>query len=173
MTRTSRFDLAAGDSFTLERRRLRRAARPAPASVTLAVGPLARFDAPGLLEALNRYPYGCTEQVTSQAMPLLYFDEVARAMGLGSRDDLHKRDRARRSTAVLTNQAANGAFGLWRPDSGDFWLDAYVTDFLSRARAQGFDGARSGLPRGDGQPAQPGELRPRFRQRRRGLSPMR
>jgi uncharacterized protein YfaS (alpha-2-macroglobulin family) len=40
---------------------------------------------------------------------------------------------------VLTNQDANGAFGLWGPSSGDMWLDAYVTDFLSRAKAQGFD----------------------------------
>ncbi len=39
---------------------------------------------------------------------------------------------------VLTNQSAEGAFGLWQPGSGDFWLDAYVTDFLSRAKAQGF-----------------------------------
>src|SRR5690606_23768516 len=38
---------------------------------------------------------------------------------------------------VLTNQTAEGAFGLWNPSSGDMWLDAYVTDFLSRAKAQG------------------------------------
>jgi hypothetical protein len=39
---------------------------------------------------------------------------------------------------ILANQGAEGGFGLWYPDSGDFWLDAYVTDFLSRARAQGY-----------------------------------
>ncbi|MBC7141716.1 MAG: alpha-2-macroglobulin family protein, partial [Rhodobacteraceae bacterium] len=33
--------------------------------------------------------------------------------------------------------ASNGAFGLWYADAGDLWLDAYVTDFLSRAKAQG------------------------------------
>src|SRR5690606_22001531 len=26
----------------------------------------------------------------------------------------------------------------WGPESGDFWLDAYVTDFLTRAREQRF-----------------------------------
>ncbi len=41
------------------------------ASATLAAGPIARLDAPGLLEALDRYPYGCTEQVTSRALPLV------------------------------------------------------------------------------------------------------
>ncbi|MCK5502220.1 MAG: alpha-2-macroglobulin family protein, partial [Tritonibacter mobilis] len=35
-------------------------------------------------------------------------------------------------------QAANGAFGLWRAESGDLWLDAYASDFLSRARAKGY-----------------------------------
>jgi uncharacterized protein YfaS (alpha-2-macroglobulin family) len=40
--------------------------------------------------------------------------------------------------AVLLNQTAEGGFGLWSAGfSGDLWLDAYVTDFLSRARAQG------------------------------------
>ncbi|MEM7424360.1 MAG: alpha-2-macroglobulin family protein, partial [Pseudomonadota bacterium] len=38
---------------------------------------------------------------------------------------------------VLANQSRSGAFGLWRPDRGDLWLDAYVTDFLSRARSKG------------------------------------
>ncbi|MBI1418858.1 MAG: alpha-2-macroglobulin family protein [Limimaricola sp.] len=107
-------------------------------SATLSVGPLARLDAPGLLRALDLYPYGCTEQLTSKAMPLLYFDQVAQAMGEGAPDDLHKRVQDA-ITAVLANQDSNGAFGLWGPDSGDGWLDAYVTDFLSRARAAGYD----------------------------------
>ncbi|TCO69584.1 alpha-2-macroglobulin family protein [Rhodovulum euryhalinum] len=135
--RTSRFTLADGDRFTADQV-LFTGFLPGTGRATLAIGPIARLDAAGLLAALDRYPYGCTEQVTSQALPLLYLDEMAEAMGLGARDDLRKRvDRA--ITAVLANQAPNGSFGLWRPDSGDFWLDAYVTDFLSRARAQGHD----------------------------------
>ena len=39
---------------------------------------------------------------------------------------------------MLLNQAANGGFGLWGAYSGDPWLDAYATDFLSRARAEGY-----------------------------------
>jgi len=104
----------------------------------LAAGPIARLDAPGLLEALDRYPYGCTEQTTSRALPLLYLDEVARAMGLAERETLALRIN-QAIERVLTNQASNGAFGLWRASSGDFWLDAYVSDFLSRAKARGYD----------------------------------
>ncbi len=136
-TRTSRFTLSSGTTFTFDSN-VFAGMMPGTASATLAAGPLARLDAPGLLEALDRYPYGCTEQVTSRAMPLLYLDEVARAMGLDERKKLATRIE-QAIERVLTNQASNGAFGLWRASPGDFWLDAYVTDFLSRARAQGYD----------------------------------
>ena len=32
----------------------------------------------------------------------------------------------------------NGSFGLWSAGGDDAWLDAYVTDFLTRARGRGF-----------------------------------
>ncbi len=135
--RTSRFELARGDTFTLDSN-VFAGYISGTASATLAAGPIARLDAPGLLEALDRYPYGCTEQTTSRALPLLYLDEVARAMGLAERDTLAMRIN-QAIERVLTNQAPNGAFGLWRAESGDFWLDAYVSDFLSRARARGYE----------------------------------
>ncbi len=132
---TTRLTLAPGQSFTLDANAFADF-RPETARVTLSAGPLARFDAAGLLQRLDRYPYGCTEQVTSQALPLLYLSSVAEIMELGTADDLNDRiaDAIR---SVLTNQSANGSFGLWRAGSGDLWLDAYVTDFLSRARAEG------------------------------------
>lgn len=135
--RRAQFDLAAGSTFTLDQN-VFAGFLPGSASATLAAGPLARFDAPGLLDALDRYPYGCTEQTTSRALPLLYLDQVATAMNLDARDNIA--DRIGQAVdRVLTNQASNGAFGLWRPDRGDLWLDAYVTDFLSRAAGQGHD----------------------------------
>ena len=133
---TRRFSLGAGDTFTLDDNifaNLRRGT----GSAIVSAGPLAKLNAPALLSSLDRYPYGCTEQVTSQAMPLLYFDQVAQAMGLGEADRIAKRiDQS--IARVLSRQASNGAFGLWRASSGDFWLDAYVADFLSRARAEGY-----------------------------------
>ena len=135
VSRMSRFTLAAGQTFTFDDAVFAGLVAGSGSS-TLSVGSLARFDAPGLLNALDRYPYGCTEQITSKAMPLLYFDEVATAMGLAHGDQIGQRiDQA--ITEVLGNQDASGAFGLWYPASGDLWLDSYVTDFLSRARARG------------------------------------
>ncbi len=133
---TRRFSLAAGNSFDFSND-VFDGLRPGTASALLSAGPIARFDAPGLLTALDRYPYGCTEQVTSRALPLLYLSSVAQASGLGSGPDVQKRVDAA-IDRVLSRQAANGAFGLWRPSSGDFWLDAYVSDFLGRARTEGF-----------------------------------
>ncbi|WP_299304979.1 alpha-2-macroglobulin family protein [uncultured Litoreibacter sp.] len=135
--RRAQFDLAAGGTFTLDQNAFA-GFLPGTARATLAAGPLARFDAPGLLDALDRYPYGCTEQTTSRALPLLYLDQVAHAMNLDARDNIAERIK-QAVDRVLTNQSSNGAFGLWRAQRGDMWLDAYVTDFLSRANAQGHD----------------------------------
>lgn len=136
VVRVSRFDLASGQTFQFDDAVL--AGYLPGAHATLAIGPLARLNAPGLLAALDRYPYGCTEQMTSKAMPLLYFDEVAQAMALPWAENVQ--GRLHEAVAeILTNQGAEGGFGLWGPGSGDLWLDAYVTDFLSRAKARGFD----------------------------------
>jgi uncharacterized protein YfaS (alpha-2-macroglobulin family) len=135
ISRTTRLELAPGNTFTLDAAAFTGFARGSGLA-TLAIGPIARLDAPGLLAALDRYPYGCTEQVTSKALPLIYFDQIAQAMRLKGAENISLRIE-QAIAEVLTNQSSEGGFGLWRPSSGNFWLDAYVTDFLSRARAQG------------------------------------
>lgn len=135
IARQSRFDLAAGETFTFDAN-VFAGLVPGSARATLAAGPIARLDTAGLLQALDAYPYGCTEQTTSKALPLLYLSSVAEAMGLVTPENLDERiDGA--ITRVLTNQDASGGFGLWSASSGDLWLDAYVTDFLSRAKGLG------------------------------------
>ncbi len=137
VSRTTRLTLDPGQTFTFDDNAFVGFV-PGTGSATLSIGPLARFDAPGLLNMLDRYPYGCTEQMTSRALPLLYLSGVAAEMGLAEPREVDARivDAIQ---GVLGNQATNGAFGLWGPYSGDLWLDAYVTDFLSRARAEGYD----------------------------------
>ncbi len=135
VARLTRFDLAPGQSFTFDANAIA-GLDPASATATMALGPIARMNAPGLLAALDRYPYGCTEQITSRALPLIYYDQVAQAMRLKGADDIRARI-SQAVEAVLLNQSSEGSFGLWSAGSGDFWLDAYVTDFLSRARANG------------------------------------
>lgn len=136
VARQSRFDLAGGKTFTLDQN-VFAGMVPGTGYATIAAGPMARFDTPALLAALDRYPYGCTEQITSKALPLLYLSSVAEAMRLVTPADLPGRINGAIG-AVLTNQDSSGAFGLWSAESGDGWLDAYVTDFLSRAKKAGY-----------------------------------
>ncbi|KAB2848042.1 MAG: alpha-2-macroglobulin family protein, partial [Hyphomicrobiaceae bacterium] len=110
---------------------------PEKARLSLSVGPAIGIDLVGLLLSLDRYPYGCAEQTTSRAMPLVYLNDLARIAGLGE----DKAVKARVQGAierVLEMQASSGAFGVWGPRDADMWLTAYVTDFLTRAKEAGF-----------------------------------
>ncbi|HTN98259.1 MAG TPA: alpha-2-macroglobulin, partial [Nordella sp.] len=105
-------------------------------AVSLSVGPLSALDVPGLLRELDRYPYGCSEQLVSRALPLLYLSELG-----GNDIDLDGSVKDRLADTVqrlLARQDSNGAFGLWNSYSGDLWMSAYVTDFLLRAREKGY-----------------------------------
>ena len=57
---------------------------PRRSKATITVGPSATLDVPGILASLDRYPYGCAEQTTSRALPLLYVNDVAKRMGLAT-----------------------------------------------------------------------------------------
>ncbi|PWJ83877.1 hypothetical protein C7441_10736 [Pseudaminobacter salicylatoxidans] len=114
------------------------------ASVSVGVSRASAFDVPSLLMSLDHYPYGCAEQTTSRALPLLYLSEMAQSAGMSDDPDVRKRiqDAIYR---VLGNQSSSGSFGLWGPGSGDLWLDAYVTDFLTRAREKNYEVPREAL----------------------------
>jgi hypothetical protein len=107
------------------------------ARVSVSIGPAARLDVPGLLAQLDRYPYGCAEQTTSRALPLLYANQLAVQSGLPR--DAELKERIENAIArVFEMQDASGAFGTWGPGGGDMWLTSYVAEFLTRAREQGF-----------------------------------
>ncbi|KQT19321.1 alpha-2-macroglobulin [Methylobacterium sp. Leaf399] len=111
---------------------------PGTGSVSVTASSLAALDVPALLQALDRYPYGCSEQTVSRAMPLLYVNKLAALDRLGLDDKADERVREA-IDRVLARQNASGDFGLWTSDwSSDTWLNAYVTDFLTRARERGF-----------------------------------
>lgn len=105
--------------------------------VNISVGTTARLDVPGLLTALDRYPYGCAEQTVSRALPLVYANAVAASIGLA--EDKAIKDRVQGAIErVFEMQDGSGAFGVWGPSQADMWLTAYVTDFLTRAKEAGF-----------------------------------
>ncbi|MGC2408995.1 MAG: alpha-2-macroglobulin [Methyloceanibacter sp.] len=110
---------------------------PGTGSLAFSVTPSAALDVASLLAALDRYPLGCTEQIVSRALPLLYANELSVNLHLAVDTGIDQRIADAIET-VLARQGAEGTFGLWAPGGEDAWLDAYVTDFLTRARARGF-----------------------------------
>ncbi|MFH1913648.1 MAG: MG2 domain-containing protein [Pseudomonadota bacterium] len=107
-------------------------------SVTLGGLPLARFA--GRLENLMKYPYGCAEQVASQALPLIRFGDLAREFApslAGERGPAFMVQSA--IMRLQSMQTDNGGFALWpggNEDSG--WVSAYVTLFLVEAARAGY-----------------------------------
>jgi uncharacterized protein YfaS (alpha-2-macroglobulin family) len=128
--------LARGESLTLSSD-LFADLVPGTGSVAVSVSLSTALDAAALLAALDRYPFGCSEQITSRAMPLLYVNELAGEAHLAL--DMAVDQRIRESIdRLLARQGSNGSFGLWSAGGNDIWLDAYIGDFLTRARERGF-----------------------------------
>jgi uncharacterized protein YfaS (alpha-2-macroglobulin family) len=136
LARRSIRTLAKGESLTLTSDMFSDLV-PDTGTVSLSASLSTALDAATILKALDRYPYGCSEQITSRAMPLLYVNELAAGahLAMDTEVDQRIRDAIER---LLARQGSNGSFGLWSAGGDDPWLDAYVTDFLTRAREKGF-----------------------------------
>jgi alpha-2-macroglobulin len=136
LTRRSVRTLAKGESLTLTSDMFADLVE-GTGSVSISAGLSTALDAATILKALDRYPYGCSEQITSRAMPLLYVNDLAAGahLAMDTAIDQRIRDAIDR---LLARQGSNGSFGLWSAGGDDAWLDAYVTDFLTRAREKGF-----------------------------------
>jgi uncharacterized protein YfaS (alpha-2-macroglobulin family) len=136
LTRRTVRTIAAGESLTLSGDMFADLV-PGTGSVAVSVGPSTALDVATLLKALDRYPFGCSEQIASRALPLLYVNELAAEsqLALDNGVDQRIRDAIDR---LLARQGSNGSFGLWSVGGDDAWLDSYVTDFLTRARERGF-----------------------------------
>ncbi len=104
-------------------------------SLTVSYSPFRGFDPTPIAASLSRYPYGCSEQLVSTAMPLLYAPDV------GGTPKLRTPTAAISTTVakLLDREALDGSFGLWRVGDGeaDPWIGAYIVDFLLEAKARG------------------------------------
>jgi len=136
VARSTQFVLARGESFRLDEAALA-GFRPGTARATLVAGAGAALDVPGLVQRLLGYPYGCSEQIASSLSPLLWAPDAVVELGLLSEAALRERVQAG-VDRLLTRQGRTGGFGAWSAGGGaDAWLDAYATDVLLRAEAQG------------------------------------
>jgi len=112
---------------------------PGSAEVAVSFSRLRGVEPGPLLDALYRYPYGCSEQLTSSAMPLLFVDVLGGEVGRGPERAIRPRVQSA-VNKLLNRQSPDGAFGLWRVGDrwASPWLGAYVTDFLYRAKGEGY-----------------------------------
>jgi uncharacterized protein YfaS (alpha-2-macroglobulin family) len=119
------------------------------AQVSVALSRIPGIDVPALLRALDKYPYGCIEQTTSRALPLLYYNDVA-LLGYGPADPKIS-DRVQDAIyRIVDMQMSDGSFGMWGPFSSPAaeWLQSYAMDFLLRARDQKMAVPAASLQRG-------------------------
>ncbi|MGQ3093636.1 MAG: alpha-2-macroglobulin family protein [Roseateles sp.] len=111
------------------------------ASVALSLSNTPPIDIKDQVRGLLTYPYGCLEQTTSSAYPLLFIDdEAARRWGL---TPVPREERAKRLDGafarIASMQQPRGGYGLWAASGAyEGWLSAYVTGFLQDARDAGF-----------------------------------
>ncbi|MBI5209409.1 MAG: alpha-2-macroglobulin [Elusimicrobia bacterium] len=101
-----------------------------------AVSPLPMVLVGGLVRYLEAFPYGCTEQIVSQAFPALILR--------GRKDFGYSAEKTRlnleRAVAILRGrQNAEGAFGFWSANDevSDFQA-AYASHFLTEAKERGY-----------------------------------
>lgn len=110
---------------------------PGTGSVVVSAGPDPALDVPALVTALDRYQFTCSEQLTSRAMPMLYLNELTKGSPVKLANDPDQRIRES-IERISARQGSDGSFGLWSAGGNDLFLDAYVSDFLTRARERGF-----------------------------------
>ena len=125
---------------------------PGSVTVSLNYSGAEGIDVPGLLQSLYTYPYGCTEQLSSSAFPLLYYnDESLLGSKLAGPRDKGVKDRVQSAIdSIVDRQDDQGEFGLWRVGDGlsSPWLNVYALDFLIHAKEAGFTVPNATLERG-------------------------
>ncbi|MFN2567116.1 MAG: MG2 domain-containing protein [Gemmatimonadaceae bacterium] len=106
-------------------------------SLNLGLSPLATIR--GMRQSLRVYPYYCSEQVISTAVPLIALYRAQRQTG--SRDTLSgdpRREIARAVGMLSSRQRSDGGIGYWSPsDWTTPWLSAYAGTVLLEAREAG------------------------------------
>ncbi len=107
-------------------------------TLQISTQPLLQFS--GSLEYLLEYPYGCVEQTTSRAFPLLYLDSLLALQ----KERKHAYSSASAYIDVAINrlqlmQTSEGGLSMW-PNGVEphYWGTCYATHFLLEAKNAGY-----------------------------------
>ncbi len=112
---------------------------PDTAKLSVTLASQKAYDVPALLRWLDRYPYGCLEQTTSRAFPLLVYNDLAKQVGIAPDKGVHARVQEA-VDSVLDMQSGAGNFSMWGwgYDAANDWLSVFALDFLTEAKARNF-----------------------------------
>ncbi len=102
-------------------------------SVTASHNPL--LIARGLTQYLEKYPHGCTEQITSQSFPTLYIKNTPLMT------EKEAQESFRRTLTILrARQLDNGGFMLWPGgwSNAHSFSSVYAMHYLADAKAHGY-----------------------------------
>lgn len=100
------------------------------------ISPLPLGLAHGLTSYLSKYPYGCTEQLVSQAMPAIV---LRNRPEFGYAPATVEQSLASIISTLRSRQNAEGAFGLWAANSNvDDYASVYAVHFLLEAKERNY-----------------------------------
>jgi len=94
----------------------------------------------GALSEVMYYPYGCLEQTTSRAFPLLYLDDLATSIEKAKSGGQTTRFVINESIKrIMSMRTSNGGLAYW-PGSSDInmWSQCYAAHFLTEAIKAGY-----------------------------------
>lgn len=93
----------------------------------------------GLQRYLENFPYGCTEQLTSKALPLIAMN----SQSWFTKDSNEINEKVNAAIQMLSQrQMSNGGFSYWPglgDNQGNTFASVYAMHFLTEARSQGFN----------------------------------
>ena len=109
---------------------------PSFRTLEASVSPVPLVLAKGLLQYLQSYPYGCTEQVLSQTFPALI---LRRRPEFCYAPETVETNLARAVDILRSRQNEDGAFGMWAANSHASPFQAvYAAHFLTEAKELGY-----------------------------------
>jgi len=99
----------------------------------------------GLMQYLEVYPYGCTEQITSQIFPAIVLaaqpgvaEQLQKMNQQGAKAPDPKKSFERYLAQVRARQTADGGFAMWPGGPSDLFATTYVVNLLVEAKDRKF-----------------------------------
>lgn len=106
--------------------------------ITLTTSAFPAINLTGRLNYLLQYPYGCTEQIISQAFPQLYLSQLI-ALSKEQKENIQTSVR-QTIDKLYTLQNTNGGIAYWQGlKESNPWVSSYALAFISEAAMKGYN----------------------------------